>query len=219
MTMEKKVEDKEKKIYKILIVDDEVEELKALFLTLEHAKQFRSNITVCDDPIKALEKLQENDYDLVLSDFKMPHINGVELLNKVKQKYPKVIRMLITAYSEFQVAKEAINEAEVHSFIEKPWYNDELRNIIHKALKRKEIIDNNASKEVKSVNDALNVLHAAQGAMSQSHLDKDLERKVILEFSSRIEFNDFFNKIKNMKNIVVDDIHIFEDKYILELDL
>ena len=149
--MKNKEPSKEDKVHKVLIVDDEVDELKALFLTLEHAKQFSSNITVCNDPIKALEKLQENDYDLVLSDFKMPHMNGVEFLNKVKQKYPNTIRMLITAYSEFQVAKEAINEAEVHSFIEKPWYNDELRNIIYKALKRKEFIDNNSSKEVKSV--------------------------------------------------------------------
>jgi response regulator RpfG family c-di-GMP phosphodiesterase len=67
----------------------------------------------------------------------MPKMNGLELLRKVREKYPGTIRMLITAYSDITVAKDAINKVDVDYYIEKPWDNAELRELVSEALKRK----------------------------------------------------------------------------------
>ncbi|MFW9876932.1 MAG: response regulator, partial [Candidatus Thorarchaeota archaeon] len=124
-------------IYKILIVDDEKEVLNALQMTLEYAKQFKSEITCFSNPNKVLKVLQNNDYDLVLSDYKMGKINGIDLLKKIKDKYPDIVRILITGISDIEVVKDAINKADVDFFIEKPWDNKQLRSIIHNALKNR----------------------------------------------------------------------------------
>jgi len=204
-------------VYKILIVDDEKDELNALSLTLKYAKQFKSEISIAEDPLIALAKLENEEFDLVLSDFKMPRMNGIEFLIKVKEKYPKIIRMLITACVELEIAKEAINKAAIHTFIEKPWYNDELRLIVHEALKGKDTGEFKSSTEVGDVNEALHVVNNALEKIFNDSLDLRINKRVTLEFTSPVEFNKFFYEIKQNKNININDIHVFVDKYIIEL--
>ncbi len=113
--------------FNILIVDDEVEVLNALKKTLQRAKEFDADISIASNAEEAKNKLSEKDYDLVLSDYNMPNTNGVQLLTWVKENYPEVVRIIITGYSDLETAREAINQANVHNYIEKPWDNDSLR--------------------------------------------------------------------------------------------
>lgn len=122
-------------IYKILIVDDEVKVLDALKKTLERSKQFKSDIFVVDSGLKALDIIKNQDFDLVLSDYKMPKMDGVEVLTKIKEINPDTVRILITGYSDLEIAREAINKAAVHNYIEKPWDNEKIRTIIYSAIK------------------------------------------------------------------------------------
>ena len=63
----------------------------------------------------------------------MPEITGIDFLRSVIEKHPKPIRMLITGYTDVEVIKEAINEGHVYKYIDKPWDNNKLKNIIDKA--------------------------------------------------------------------------------------
>ena len=108
-----------KTLYDILVVDDERDILNSLNLVLGYADEFQAEISVATDGQMALEHLDKKEFDLVLSDYKMPGMTGVELLSKVKEKYPNTIRMLITGYTDVAIAREAINEAHVHNYIEK----------------------------------------------------------------------------------------------------
>ncbi|NMC59758.1 MAG: response regulator [Candidatus Methanofastidiosa archaeon] len=128
------------KVYKILIVDDEINVLDALKKTIERAKQFKSDISTVENSQKAIEVLKSQNFDLVLCDYKMPKMNGVEVLTKAKEINPDAIRMLITGYSDLEIAREAINKASVHTYIEKPWDNENLRETIYSAIKEIETI-------------------------------------------------------------------------------
>ena len=123
--------------FKILIVDDEQDVLDALLETLRRAKEFKSDIEMAKEGAGALASLEKHEFDLVISDYKMPGMNGIELLTAVKKKYPRTIRILITGFSDVNVAKEAINKAQVHHYIEKPWESAELRATVLGALKGK----------------------------------------------------------------------------------
>lgn len=205
------------KVHKILIVDDEEDELNALSLTVQYAKDFKSEISIAENANAALAEMDKQNFDLVLSDFRMPTMDGIEFLNRVKEKHPDTIRMLITACSDIEIAKNAINKAEVHSYVEKPWYNDELRTVIYDALKKKDEIPKKDHIEVGNVNDALQVINTALGKIFYDNEKSELKRRVILEFTSPAEFNKFYQEIKQLKNVSIDDVQIYKNKYFIEL--
>ncbi len=121
-------------IYDILIVDDERPVSKALERTFKRNDLFKTNITLANDAASALRELERNKFDLVISDFKMPGMNGIELLVKVMETFPETVRILITGFSDINVATEATKRAKVHEYIEKPWDNDMMIKTIHRAL-------------------------------------------------------------------------------------
>lgn len=137
----------EEESYRILIVDDEKEVLSLLQMTLENAKRFNSTVKTAEDGETALNMMKEESFDLIISDHKMEPMNGVELLCRIKDEYPDVIRILITGYSELDLAKEAINRARVYSYLEKPWTNEEIRNTVYDALKEGEKEEGEEEKE------------------------------------------------------------------------
>ncbi|MFO7793339.1 MAG: DUF835 domain-containing protein [Candidatus Saliniplasma sp.] len=150
-------EENSEKTYKILLVDDDEDILNLLKITLEKAERFDSKLTVAKNGIEAQKEMERTRFDLVIADQKMPGISGTELLKDVKEMYPDTARILITGFSALDVAKEAINKAKVDSYIEKPWDNDELRDIVYNLLTG---IDSD-SKEVELSDD----FHADKGSV------------------------------------------------------
>ncbi len=127
-------------VFKILVVDDDEDVLDAMQLILKNANQFKSEITAVLDGKSAIAEIKRKEYDLVLSDYKLPGMNGIDLLAWVKKRYPNTGRILITGYPSMDVAKDAINKANVHYYIEKPWDNDEFRLKIYETLKKEPAI-------------------------------------------------------------------------------
>lgn len=209
----------EESIYNILIVDDEKEVLNALRTTFERAKQFKSKIITAESSEKAMNILKNQEFDLVLSDYKIPGINGIELLREVKNKYPDTVRMLITGYSDLKTAREAINLAEVNNYLEKPWDNEELRSIIHAALKRKNERDVTGKTEFDSVSEALKKVRDFQGELLNIDPEDIIEKKpkMMCAFDSIREFNKFSFEIKKMGNVNIEDVYVFENKYLISL--
>lgn len=109
-------------LYKILIVDDEEDNLALLYRTLRG----KYEIYKTTSPLQALEILKETHVDLVLSDHKMPEMDGVELLKRVYDNYPDTMRLLVTAYTDASILIDAINYAKIYRYIKKPYGPDEL---------------------------------------------------------------------------------------------
>jgi len=118
----------------VLAVDDEPGILKSLE-RLFHSEQMEFHTAL--GGTKAIEMMEKQTYDLVLSDMRMPDMDGAELLNRVYDFNPESIRMLISGYSDHDLVIKAINEGHVHAFIEKPWNNAQLVSRVKAALAEK----------------------------------------------------------------------------------
>ncbi|MFQ5452923.1 MAG: SpoIIE family protein phosphatase [Candidatus Zixiibacteriota bacterium] len=121
----------------VLIVDDEEIVTQSLSSFLELETDYE--IVTFQSPLKAVEFLKKRQADLVISDFLMPDINGLEFLTQVKKMYPDTTRIILTGYADKQNAIKAINEIGIYHYIEKPWDNDELKLIIKNSLENKSL--------------------------------------------------------------------------------
>lgn len=112
--------------YNILVTDDEIDNLQLFKRTL------RSNYNVffANSGIEALEILKNNKIDMIISDQKMPEINGTELLKKSLSYAPDAVRILVTAYTDSTNLMNAINDGKIHRYIRKPWNPNDLINIL-----------------------------------------------------------------------------------------
>ena len=117
----------------ILVVDDEPDILLSLKDVLE---AHLTNVTVhtAASGLAALPILDREKVDLVIADYRMPGMDGLEFLTRCRQKAPDVPRILITAYPELDAAVRAINEAQIQNFLTKPILPDALMQAVKAAL-------------------------------------------------------------------------------------
>lgn len=117
----------------ILYVDDEVINLELLQLTFMN--EFR--VVTAKSAREGLEKLeQEPDIRVIISDLKMPEMNGLDFIKVVKKKDPGKICMLLTGFMESEVMLEGFNKELIFRYLIKPWAKDELKETIREALHR-----------------------------------------------------------------------------------
>lgn len=119
---------------KIVVVDDE-KMVTSAFSALLKVEGF-SDAHFFNNPSEAIEFLKENTPDLVISDFIMPEMNGLEFLSKVNELYPEVSKIMLTGYADKENAIRAINEIGLYRYIEKPWNNDDLIINIKNGIER-----------------------------------------------------------------------------------
>lgn len=118
-------------VTRILCVDDEPQLLSALkrvFRSAEYA------VDTAGDGFQGLEKLKENRYDVIISDMRMPHMDGAEFLTAAAQLMPDCPRILLTGFSDHESTVRAINDGKIFSYMSKPWDNNELRLAVQRAL-------------------------------------------------------------------------------------
>ena len=106
----------------ILIIDDEQEIVKALTRLLVKRYQVHG----FSDPQQALAFFQSSPTHIVLSDMKMPEVNGVDLMAAIYEISPKTRRVILTGYADAEMAQAAINQGHVQAYLDKPWDNHEL---------------------------------------------------------------------------------------------
>lgn len=116
--------------YKILIVDDEPDNLALLYRTLRG----KYDIAKSTSPLAALEMLKQERFNCILSDHKMPEMDGVEFLKRSYDIAPDTMRLLVTAYTDAGILIDAINYAKIYRYIKKPYNPDELMLIVENAL-------------------------------------------------------------------------------------
>jgi response regulator RpfG family c-di-GMP phosphodiesterase len=117
--------------YTILFVDDEaniLQSLKRLF------RREPYTILSASSGKEGLKLLAETPVDLLISDHRMPEMTGVEFMAEVKRRFPDIMRIILTGYTDVNSITAAINEGNVYKFILKPWEDDRLKETIREAL-------------------------------------------------------------------------------------
>jgi len=126
--------------FKILLVDDSQNILKALQRSFKNEGY---KIFTAGSAKEAMGILDRERVDLIMSDQNMPEISGVELLKLVRMKFPRIIRIMLTGLTDFELAKEAINKGEIYRFFNKPCDDFELLLSVKYALKHKYLEEEN----------------------------------------------------------------------------
>ena len=149
----------------VLFVDDEVNILKAI------TRLFRQDpvrVFTAGSALEALAVLERESIQVIVSDQRMPGVTGVKLLAQVRERFPFVVRILLTGNAEIDVAIEAINHGQIYRMLTKPWDDRELRQTVRQAVD-----DWSMREEIRR----LNRLAQSQNA-ELSEMNQLLERKV-----------------------------------------
>lgn len=119
---------------RVMVVDDDTLVTSSLssFFSLE----LDIDPIVFNDSTQAAEYLRSQQIDLVISDFLMPGLDGIQLLRVAREAQPEVPRVLLTGYADKENAIKAINDVGVFQYLEKPWENEQLRAVVVNGLTR-----------------------------------------------------------------------------------
>ncbi len=121
-------------MYRVLIVDDEPEIARSLRRVLKGTYE----VDMVESADEALARLDELRPDVVISDFRMPDMNGAELLSDVRRRLPDSIRLLLSGYTDLDTQLLADHAGSISKFVKKPWKNEELLGLLTGLLAERE---------------------------------------------------------------------------------
>lgn len=162
---------------RILCVDDEPSILSAL------KRVFRSQgyaIFIAGSGQEGLDLLAQEPFDLVISDMRMPHMDGAQFLEQVFSHWPDTKRILLTGYADASATIAAVNQGKIWSYLSKPWNDGELLMAVQQALAHSRLMKENAelveltqrqNEELRQLNTGLEEKVAARTAELQQTLD------------------------------------------------
>jgi two-component system probable response regulator PhcQ len=131
---------------RILIVDDEDSILNSLKRLLRLApcaygnKSFVLEVDAFNSPERALEAAKHEEYDLFMSDYRMPGMDGIEFLMAAKAIQPDAARLILSGYADLNALVRAVNEVGIERFIGKPWNDYDLMSAIGQALAHRDLL-------------------------------------------------------------------------------
>lgn len=162
----------------LLFVDDEPNILKAL------RRLFRGNeyvIHMAEGGEEGLKILSEHPIDLVISDMRMPYMDGTEFLTQVAERWPDTIRILLTGFADLESTIAAINKGKIFCYCSKPWEDNELKFTVNNAIEQKRLreerqrlmtIISNQNAELKELNEHLEEKVQKRTAQLRQSLNK-----------------------------------------------
>jgi len=125
---------------KILCVDDEpnvLNALKRLFLDEPYT------ILTAASGQEGLEIIEKENVQIIISDYRMPGMNGVDFLKEARKKWPDTVRIVLSGYADTAAIVSAINEGQIYKFVPKPWNDEELKVTISNAIERYHLFKKN----------------------------------------------------------------------------
>jgi response regulator RpfG family c-di-GMP phosphodiesterase len=115
----------------VLFVDDEINILSAVRRVM---RAETATVVVTTRPAEALEIVQKENVSVIVSDQRMPEMEGSELLERVRLVAPHTVRLMLTGYADIEAARKAINHGGVFRFLSKPWDDEDLRQSVRQAI-------------------------------------------------------------------------------------
>lgn len=176
--------------FRILLVDDEINVLKSLKRVLTRSGYDTLTAT---SGYEAIEILSSQPIAIVITDFRMPHMNGADLLRRVKQDWPDCVNLVLSGYTDFKSVVELLNQGLVYRFLEKPWVDDEL-------------LDN---------------ISQAKNIYLQKRAQKIRDQLLIGSMSALVEIDNegIVKRFNAPAMAIITDAHVFVGKNIIDLDL
>jgi response regulator RpfG family c-di-GMP phosphodiesterase len=116
---------------RILLVDDEQSILDSLY---RFCRQRKWDALLANSGLQGLELLNTEKVDVIISDMRMPNMDGAKFLAKAKITSPNSVRILLTGYADMEAVISAINEAKIYNYLNKPWDDNMLESVINSAL-------------------------------------------------------------------------------------
>jgi len=178
----------------LLLLDDEQDILKAL------QRLFRKEyaIVAFDNGNDALSYLVNNPVDIIMSDMRMPEMDGAEFLEKSRNIAPDAIRLLLTGYSDIESTAKAINDGGIYTYISKPWDNQSLKVTLTKASEHYLL-----KKEAKRLNEKIVKKNKELAEFNES-LEKKVNQRTAALQASKQKLNGAFNTQRELLFDVLD---------------
>lgn len=158
---EEKSEVKAAPKFTVLFVDDETSILRTM-KRIFHSKPFK--LVLADSAQKALDFMQENTVHVVVSDMKMPGMNGAAFLSQVALNFPDTYKIVLSGFADLESTLEVINNGQIQRFLQKPWDNEVLIDAVERGInqhklaaenKRLQLLTAKQNKELASLNGVL----------------------------------------------------------------
>jgi len=121
----------------ILFVDDDEQILNAL---KRLTRVLKERVFLCQDSREAMNIIKSEHIDIVVSDYRMPNIDGISLLSEISNNYPEIIRIMLTGNADVDVMLGAINNGRIWGFIEKPWQGAQLLSTLKQAVQTRHLL-------------------------------------------------------------------------------
>ncbi|MGB0562300.1 MAG: SpoIIE family protein phosphatase [Spirulinaceae cyanobacterium] len=170
---------------KLMVVDDEPDNLDLLYRT------FRRDFKVfkADGALSALDILEkEGEMSVIISDQRMPVMNGTEFLSKTVDRFPDTIRILLTGYTDVEDLVDAINSGKVFKYITKPWNPENLKILVQQASETYLVLKKRTN-ELRRALQREEILNAVTSTIRESLDYKNVLRAVVTTLSNTFEAN------------------------------
>lgn len=186
---------------RILCVDDEPNILASL------RRLFRAqgyHVVTAESGSAGLKILETETVDLVISDMRMPEMDGARFLERVRAQRPDTVRLLLTGYADIQSILDAINRGEIYRYITKPWDDNDIVLVVRHALERKALEHEKQRLEALTLhqNEELKALNASLEAKVEARtVDLKKAHDELIGFNDRLKLN-FLTSIKVFSNLI-----------------
>lgn len=151
----------------VLLVDDEDMVITSIRAFLQLETEY--TVHAYTQPLEAVKHLETNPVDVVVSDYLMPKMTGLQLLAKAKEFQPEAARVLLTGHADKQSAIQAINAVGLYQYLEKPWDNSQLLLVINSAIERTQLL-RQLREKVEELDSAHGNLKDVQGRLLRAFL-------------------------------------------------
>lgn len=173
---------------RLLLVDDEPNILTSLRRLLR-AEGYA--IRTAESGAQALELLEQEPADVIVSDMRMPMMSGAEFLKQTRELWPDTVRILLTGFADMSSTVSAVNEGGIHAYLNKPWDEAQLLQAIRGAVERKRLVDernalleltDKQNKELNFLNEGLeDAVRARTAELKQTGMFLELSNKKLKE--------------------------------------
>lgn len=187
--------------YSLLFVDDEpniLSSLRRLFRPLGYT------IYTAESGAAGLQLLEQETVDLVVSDMRMPEMDGARFLEQVRSRWPDTVRLLLTGYSDVASILAAINRGEIYRYVTKPWDDNDILLLVKHALERRalELEKNRLEALTREQNAALTALNQSlEAKVAERTAELSASRDTIIEANKKLKSN-FITTIKIFSSMI-----------------